>query len=373
MLASDRVAQWNLAVRDLPCAWITARATTEDGPTELSGGSGDLPGLPARLAGKPRNWGSVDAKAVEPLNVTQCGVIDALRPYRAKPGEQGAGVLALSTSRILLDHPGPACPGGGVAEVTAANRDPDREWALIGLEPDGRLLQIAGSRAEFARLAGQHSEGFSIGADQLYHVALCHALAGSSAIFLLETKHPVDLGLRTGQASLPGADFAQRLADQGRDQGIRVFAQWARIERAPEGDRAKPSMAPPTPTAASPTVPPDRTGRRPLAEAVPQHEISRAQSVLETAELNRRELARIQDMQDPNRHADLCRAYDGQWHDVGQLPRDACLSQAMKGRCKVSFALFKSRLYRRQNGQIQEQRGNRWKDFLRDEACGAGG
>ncbi len=375
LTASDRAGQWNLMARDLPCAWITARATTEDGPTQMTGGSGDLPGLPARLAGKPRNWGAVETREVEPLTVTQCGVIDALRPYRATAGEQGAGVLALSTSRILLDHPTPACPGGGVAEVTAANRDPGREWALIGLEPDGRLLQIAGSSAEFARLARQQSAGFSIGADGLYHVSLCHALAGSSAVFLLETKRPVDLGLRTGQAALPGADFAQRLADQGRDQGIRIFAQWARVEPAPASDRAGPPAAgitprsPSSPMAARPLAQAGQPGRPSPTGAGQGHDLTREQAALETAELNRRELARIQEMQAPNRNADLCRAYDGAWHDVGRLERDACLAQAIRGRCNVTFVQFKNRLYRRQGSEIQEQRGSHWRDFVRDESC----
>lgn len=370
--ATDRAARLGALLADMPCTWVSARPTAEGGPTALSGGAGDLAAIGNRLASPSQALGRAETAEILPVNVTQCGAIDALRPFHVDGVRRDAGALSLSASNIARDA-NPACPGAGTAEITVANYDPQSEIALLLLQSDGQLLQIAGTREEFASRARQNPDRFNVGADGAYHASTCYTLTGSAAVFLIKSRGAIDLGLRTGVASLPPADFARRVADQGRAQQMRVLAEWVGVdpgqpdavgETAGDGSAAAGPVADRGAVPASPRAAPARGSRLDRA---------RAQSAIDTADANRVELERIKALRngvgDTNASGVSCRAFDGHWKDVGKLSRDQCISRAIRGRCQVSFAKYKNHLFRRQGGTIQEQRGKRWKDVTSDGGC----
>jgi hypothetical protein len=368
---ADRVARVQKLVADVPCTWAGARATVEGAPIVLSGGTGNLDAVNDRLGAGSASTGKVDATQLRGVNVTQCGTIDALRPYRATGVAQGAGMLAMSALDVPLGNGGRGCPGGATADLTMTKYDAQSEFALLVLQADGRLLQIAGSRAEFDARARQAPETFSVGADGTRHVALCYTQPGSAAAFLVESKGAIDLGLKTGVSGLPPADFSSRLADQGSRQGMRVFAEWVHVTPPQPGGARLDAAFPGTPPSAEGGMPVTAMprARRPLPV-----NLGRARAAIDSAEANRLELARIQalgrkDEAAPAPEAAACRAFDGKWRDVGNLGRDACVAQAIKGRCKVTSATSGKQAFRRWGDRIQERRGNRWRSIATDTGC----
>jgi serine/threonine-protein kinase len=367
---ADRASRYEQLLAPLPCSWIDARSTTEDAPVALRGATGDTAAVRARIAGGMGALGAANASEVRAVNIAQCGVIDALRPFH----RSGASSDAPPVITASVASPGEGAPGcldarGQTVELTAIARDPVREVALIALQPDGRLLQIASGREEFERLATRDAARFNIGPDGSYHATLCYSQPGLAAIAILDSRRMLDLGLTTGEATLPPGDFAERLKRQGQAEDLKVILDWALIEPG-----ATPQALPaPLVTATAATVPQTRVLVEPVSRPQPLRrsgERTRAKAALETAAANRRELDRIRGGTSARPGpTSTCRRFEGGWRDVGALGRNACIATAMKGRCEVSYAMFQDRLFRRANGHIQEQRGSRWRNVVADPGC----
>ena len=320
-----------------------------------------------RLAVGAKSLGPVDVEEMVPANLTQCGAIDALRPYRADIAD---GAMSLSANAVLLRDHRPACLRGGMVDVSEVPRNPTRELALLSLQPDGQLLQIFGSRTELEQLVRKNVDGFSATGDGAFHASVCYTMAGSAALFMVESKEPVDFGLRTGVATRLPADFARRLADQSHSKEMRVSVGWLSIDGSEPATHLDPE--PRALLIAKPTGSPDPAPRVQPA-FVTSGERTKEQAAINTADFNRRELERIKASTSrvvgkSAEHA-TCRAFVGSWKDVGRFGREQCLSMAMRGRCQVSYAMYKNRLFRRRDGHIQEQRGSRWQDAGVDSGC----
>ncbi|MFD1951479.1 serine/threonine-protein kinase [Sphingomonas arantia] len=363
--SADRSRQVSSLLTQMPCAWITARSTTENGTVVLSGGSGDLGALGRRLAGAAGALGSADVSDVHPVNVTHCGVIDALRPYRAAGTDHGSGSLLVSSDKVTLGQGNPTCRGGGSLDVTTAIYGARRDFALISLEPDGRLQQIAGTRRELENLGARNPERFSIGSDGTYHVSVCYNATGTAALILIDSNASIDLGLSTGRAVYPPADFVDRLADQEARHDLNISVEWVRI------DPVDPSSAIPAPkpvvvkSASSATVSLPRSAS--LAVAGQTY----AESAVETAAANRQQLDKIMSAKSAAAvgHSANCQAFDTRWKAIGHLERNECIARIFNGQCSISFGMHKNRLYRRQGGYIQKQQGARWQNLIRDQGC----
>ncbi|WP_442678857.1 serine/threonine-protein kinase [Sphingomonas sp. ASY06-1R] len=365
--AADRALRVDALLANSPCTWVRARPTDEDGPTVLVGTSGDIRAVKDLITRAGQPLGPIDDQQIIPANVTQCGTIEALRRFDT-PGASEPGTLLISSNRLILGEGAPGCPNGAAIDLTAAGGDPARELALIALQPDGRLLQIAGSRAEFAQRARADATNFNIEPDQTLHARACYPVAGTGAVFLVDSMGKFDLGLQTGVAAPPPADFAQRLAVQGKKQDLRIAAEWARIEAGAPGAPGASLVPGPVTTdrqetsvAVAPS-PPSTSRAKALASAA-----------IATANANRQELERIRALNSgyPAKDEDrnTCRAFDGKWREVGQLSRSSCIAAAFRGRCDVTFARYRDRMFRRLNGTIEEQRGGRWRNVGDDKSC----
>jgi len=354
----------------LPCSWIDARDTSEDAPIALRGGAADIELLRARVSAGVRSWGTANAAEVLTVTPAQCDVIDTLRPFRAPLTGTGTGSAlpraAVTASAVSSEDGAPACVDAGArsVELTAVGSDPAREIALVAIQPDGRLLQIASGREEFEQLATRDPAHFNLGSDGSYHAAFCYSQPGVSAFTMLDSRRALDLGLQTGVPAAAPPDFAQRLSRAGSAADLKVFADWLSIEGhgvpglqppivQPTVTSLSPSPAPKSASVRAPAARPDREPRNAIA--------------LDTAAANRRELARIRG--GTSGGASTCRRYAGGWEDVGAVGRSACIATAIKGRCTATYAMFEDRLFRRANGHIQEKRGSRWRDVVVDSAC----
>jgi serine/threonine-protein kinase len=367
----DRAARVQALLAALPCSWIDARNTSEDAPVALRGGAADIALLRARVRASAGSLGTANAAEVLKVSPAQCNVINALQPFRAPPVGTGTGSvspMATVTASAASEGDGaPACAGAGArsVELTAVGSDPAREIALITIQPDGRLLQIASGREEFERLAMRDPAHFNLGSDGSYHAAFCYSQPGVSAVAMLESRRALNLGLQSGIPATPPPDFAQRLGRAGSAADLRVFADWLSIEGngAPTG--GQPPLVQPTVASLSSSPAPKVATVRPAA-ARPDRE-PRDAIALDAAAANRRELARIRGRASGG--ASTCRRYAGGWEDVGAVGRSACIATAIKGRCTTTYAMFEDRLFRRANGHIQEKRGSRWRDVSADSDC----
>lgn len=362
--SADQATKIEALFATTPCTWVTARPTTESGTTILSGASGDTGALGATLAGA-RKLGPVEAKEILQATIAQCALIDLFRPFAAAGTAKTGESLFLSSSRISLGTGGATCVDGTTVEVTVRADDPARDFALLSLQSDGLLLQIAKSRAEFVRLARRNVARYDVDADGAYHASICYTLTGPAAIFMVGSKTRLDTGLRTGVATLPTPELLQHLVKQAGAAEVRTSADWTMIGKgAPTGTPLLPTAGverPPPRTDA-----PDRPNR-PLTS----RDLIRLRSNTDVANANRQELDRLKPFQTStaNDGSSPCRVFGKSWKTIGWFVRRECISQGFERDCSATFVTYKGFLLRRQGQIIQEQRGKRWRSVAKVKPC----
>ncbi|MES3110448.1 hypothetical protein [Sphingomonas aurantiaca] len=281
-------------------------------------------------------------------------------PFRATGTDLAAKTLLLSSSRVALGTGGPGCADGATVEVTVQDRDPARDFALLALQSDGGVIQIASSRRAFRQSVKRDPARYAIGADGAYHASVCYAAAGPAAILLVDSQGALDLGLRPGMATPATPAFRRGFAAQGRRQHSRVSANWVWIDGP-----AATGMATALPVVA---------GRAPLLSPPPRPGLPadpvRLQSDLDVAEANRRELDRLH----PQKLAAaagpaLCRLFATRWKTIGTVPLAECIARGFGQDCEVRFVLYGDRMLRRYDGFVREKRGRRLHKIVKLKAC----
>src|SRR5690606_29217167 len=126
-----------------------------------------------------------DQRQVAPVGGGVCGVLDALRGFKAPTAVQGAKLSSAQREYEIMPQ-----PEGGRAEARAviqmAIRDPQLDFALVGIEPSGQVQVIVDSRAAFLAAAKQPGTMISTMSNDTYRLELrTFDVAGWTGIALI--------------------------------------------------------------------------------------------------------------------------------------------------------------------------------------------
>jgi len=223
------------ALPNIGCSWL-----------DLIGVTGSASGLSVRLAGvagQPADAQSAVAQAgsaagapvtdinldeVAPVDQPVCGPLDAVRPIRDLSG----GRLTTSQRRFEMVRQANG-KFAGRAVITLAPGDPSTDFALIGIEPTGKMQMVIDSRAQFeaARQAAAQTPDPNISdlGGGAYRLQIDTDLAGWSGLLLLTGQGPFAPQLLSGPPRARGAKWQETFHSLAERRGWRADMVWYKV------------------------------------------------------------------------------------------------------------------------------------------------
>lgn len=234
----------NAALPSVSCTWlqIVAVAPGARGPkVVLTGVAGD----PARaqaeigrtLDAQKLSAETIDFSEVSPITQSGCAALDAYRQIRAT----GANRLSVPQRRFAMrvQPPGSAYAGKVAANaiVGIAIGDPALDFALVGLEPSGKIDMLLPDRAAFAAQvkASQNDVPIADLGQDRYRLQIDLDHVGWSGLLLVTGKGPFDPAIVAPPLGQRGADWREKLVEQAAEKGWQAEMVWFRSVEAAAG------------------------------------------------------------------------------------------------------------------------------------------
>jgi hypothetical protein len=230
-------------------------ATIQDSVLDAAKEAGDT--LPAS--------GAVDISAVAQAEQGACAALDAFRSFKAPAG---SGPALASTQPSYQISRGADGKLAGQPTITLAPRSPAQDFALLKVDPAGRINVIYGSRQAFnaARqgdpaIVDQGGDAYTVQADALNG-------AGTIGLLLLTGAGPFDPSLLARPPAGRDVSWIAQVRQAATAGGWKASMSWFKVQNnAPPAVRAKPrpggyyshpggdETGPPPPQETFPTVP----------------------------------------------------------------------------------------------------------------------
>ncbi|OWK30979.1 serine/threonine-protein kinase [Sphingomonas mucosissima] len=223
------------ALPSVGCTWLSITNIAERAggiDVALAGVAGNPAQAQGEIAAALRGAGS-DARAIDFADVSLitpagCAALDAFRQIRAT----GASRLSVPQRRFAMrPQPADSAYAGRVAAnaiVGIAIADPSLDFALLGLEPSGRIDMVIPSRAAFLDQVRASRNGVPItdlGRDR-YRLQIDLDHAGWSGLLLVTGKGPFDTAALAPDLGARGSEWRNRIATLAGERGWRTDMVW---------------------------------------------------------------------------------------------------------------------------------------------------
>lgn len=335
-----------LAYPDVACSWLSW-SDAEGAAPALSGVAGD-PAAAASAAVARAGTGALpgvpDGNAITPLDPRQCAAVDGLRRFRAIEGD---GPSPLQPEQPSFERTGEVqgCPPGAQARpvITLAPPDPERDFALLAIQPTGQARVISRNRAELETLARAQPDRVGRLPDGRVRVTLCEPMLGPNGVAMIEANQAPDLGATRRGGMLPGQAWLQALDRAAPAQQWSARIAWFTVADT-IADLARP-------------VAPARVAWVPVArQAV-------AAKPAETPVAAAEPEAKVEE-------GDACWRHDGKWRQLGRAALSACVARVF-AECSVQAGQSGEVALRRYDGRIEGKGGRyrRWKRLAQDSCA----
>lgn len=225
------------ALPTVGCSWLNL-VDLNQGPAgaalRLRGVAGRPAAAQEALSGAASRAGTtladVNLDEVAPVGEPLCRTLDTVVPLRANTGAlstpQRKFEMQRQTNGVLA----------GRAIINMNVRDPATDFALVGLEPDGKMDIIFRSRAEFEQLKAQLANVADAPIADLgggaYRLQIDTTHTGWSGLLLITGKGPFDPKLLQGDAASRGDDWTTRFRDAAQAGGWKADMVWYRTVQA---------------------------------------------------------------------------------------------------------------------------------------------
>ena len=223
------------ALPSVGCTWlsITDLSDRKGGvDVALTGVAGDPAQAQNEIAATLRGQGTaarnIDFADVSLITPAGCAALDAFRQIRAT----GENRLSVPQRRFeMRPQPPESAYAGKIAAnaiVSIAIGDPTLDFALLGVEPSGRIDMVIPSRAAFADTVRQSKNGVPItdlGNDR-YRLKIDLDHAGWSGLLLVTGKGPFDAAVLAPPLGSRGSDWRNKLATLAGERGWRADMVW---------------------------------------------------------------------------------------------------------------------------------------------------
>ncbi len=223
------------ALPSVGCTWLSITSIAERAggiDVALAGVAGDPAQAQGEIAAALRGAGS-DARSIDFADVSLitpagCAALDAFRQVRAT-GESRLSVpqrrFAMRLQPADSSYPGKIAAN---AVVGIAINDPSLDFALLGLEPSGRIDMVIPSRVAFLEQVRTSRNGVPItdlGRDR-YRLQIDLDHAGWSGLLLVTGKGPFDVAALAPGLGNRGSEWRNRIATLAGERGWRTDMVW---------------------------------------------------------------------------------------------------------------------------------------------------
>ncbi|MFL5297559.1 MAG: serine/threonine-protein kinase [Phenylobacterium sp.] len=221
------------ALPGIACSWLDL-TDVSGGPQGLSVRLGGVAGRPAAaqgaISGAASRAGMVlanlDLAEVAPVGEPLCSTLDAVRAFRA---HEGGGLSTPQRKFEMVKQDNGKLAARAV--ITMAPRHPGLDFALVGLEPTGKMDVIFPSRAAFNQIKASQPPDSSAIADlgrDSYRIQLDTDHRGWSGMLLITGRGPFDPKLLQGDPAARGTDWADRFRAAAAQGGWQTDMVWYR-------------------------------------------------------------------------------------------------------------------------------------------------
>ena len=227
------------ALPALPCSWLelTPASTGDAGTIKLIGVAGSPASVQDTLLktamGAGATISSVNMDEVAPAEQTVCPTLDAFSAIRGATPQAGP---RLSTDQLL--YPIARQGNGKMAarvQITMAVRDKTEDFALLGLEPSGKISMILPSRQALnTALATPGGPITDLGGD-VYRLEIdAYDFQGWAGLVLLTGSGPFDSAAPGGTtATIPSASWPPAFRQAAGSGGWKADMVWYKVEKGP--------------------------------------------------------------------------------------------------------------------------------------------
>jgi len=229
---------------NLSCSWLDVVGPVQNGqPVKLSGAAGspatvqDSVLAAAKEAGDNLPANGVDTSAVAQADQGACAALDAFRSFKAPSGAGPALASAQPSYQISRAADGKLA---GEPSITLAPRSPAQDFALLRLDPLGRINVIWGSRKAFdaarqgdSSIVDQGGDAYTVTADALN-------VAGTSGLLLLTGAGPFDPSLLATPPGVRNVSWIDQVRQAAAAGGWKATMTWYKVQNNAPPVRAKP-------------------------------------------------------------------------------------------------------------------------------------
>lgn len=247
-IAADPVRAATVAVEaalpSVSCTWLTVATIGRGGgrlQAALTGVAGEPAAAQAEIGRVLSSQGIADAdidfSEVSPITPAGCAALDAYRQIGAR--DPGRLTVAQHKFAMRLQPAGSAYAGKIAANAVIGVQigDPSLDFALVGLEPSGKIDMLIPSRAAFAQQVAQSRGGLPIadlGGDR-YRLEIDLDHEGWSGLLLMTGKGPFDTELVAPALGARGAEWRDRLVQRAAERGWQATMVWFKSTEAVAG------------------------------------------------------------------------------------------------------------------------------------------
>jgi serine/threonine-protein kinase len=185
----------------------------------------------ARSTGVP--VGMVDTSNVFPVGRQTCGPLDTFRAFRVPTSDQGRSFVSEQSNWELMssNEPCPAAAAKAVVNMRVGN--PQKNFALVGMEGSGALQTIFKDRATFDSYRAMVPDFVTDTGNDSYRSTVCNTETGLVGQLLITGKAPFALNLPDAQETSEGravdAAWLQRFGELARTNGWKTEMVWYRV------------------------------------------------------------------------------------------------------------------------------------------------
>ena len=227
------------ALPSVSCTWLRVvdiRAGSQALQVRLTGVAGSPVAaqdqIGRALAAQGIARADLDFAEVSPITQAGCAALDAFRQIRARAGERLS--VPQRSFEMRTQPAGSAYPGSvaanAVIQVAPGNGggDANRDFALVGLEPSGKIDLLIPDRKAFAQALAQSRDGVPIadrgGGRYRLQIDLDHE--GWSGLLLVTGRAPFDPAVVAPALGARGPDWRDKLVSLAAERGWEADMIW---------------------------------------------------------------------------------------------------------------------------------------------------
>ena len=234
----------NDALANQSCSWLDVVGPVQNGQAvKLSGASGspatvqDSVTEAAKTANDTLPAAGVDISAVAQADQGACSALDAFRSFKAAAGAGPALAAPQPSYQITRGADGKLA---GEPTITLAPRSPGQDFALLRLDPSGKISVVYGSRQAFdtarkgdSTIVDQGGDAYTVQSDALN-------AAGTAGLLLLTGTGPFDPALLAKPPGARDVSWIDQVRQAATTGGWKSSMVWFTVQGAPPPPKPKP-------------------------------------------------------------------------------------------------------------------------------------